>query len=65
MKAIIKLGSVFKSGSWDNDTYFECDEEWEEETENVEQLTKKLKKEFSGVYDIYTKSNGVIVACVY
>ena len=65
MKAVIKLGSVFKSGSWEDDTYFECDEEWEEETENIEKLEKKLKKEFTGIYDIYTKKNGVIVACVY
>ena len=65
MHAVIKLGSVFKSGSWDDDTYFECDEQWEEETKNIEELTKKLEKEFNGIYDIYTNRKGVIVACVY
>ena len=65
MKAIIKVGTVFKSGSWDNDTYFESDEEYETETKDIETLKKSLNKEYNGIYDIYTKHNGVIVALVY
>jgi len=30
MKLLVALGNVFKTGSWENDTYFECDETWEE-----------------------------------
>jgi hypothetical protein len=66
MKLIVKIGYVYRCGGLDlNDAYFECDEEYTEEVRGIEEAKKNLKKDFNGIYDIYIKHNGVIVACVY
>ena len=62
----VRVGSVHKCGGWDlSDTYFESDEEYEEEVKDIEEAKKILKKEYNGIYDIRTNHKGVIQADVY
>ena len=65
MKAVVKIGTVYKTGTWGNETYFESDEEYLIETDDILKLERALRKEYNGIYQIYTKHNGVVVACVY
>jgi len=64
MTLIVKVGYVFRSGTWDNNTYFESDEEYESEAQNMEDAESKLESQYNGVYNIYESPIG-IVACVY
>lgn len=61
MKLIVKLGTPFVGDFGDD--YFETDEQWEEETESLEDAISSLEKAFR-IYDIY-QSSDKIVACVY
>lgn len=61
MKLVIKLGTPYKAHF--DDEYFETDEQWEEETANLDTARSRLGKEFR-IYDIEERSNK-IVAWVY
>ena len=64
MTLTVKVGSVFRYGTWGDDTYFDADEEYETEAQNIEDATSNLESQYNGVYNIYETLEG-IVACVY
>lgn len=63
MKLLIKLGNIYRDDTWERSTHHETDEQWEEETNNLETAKKRLEKEFR-IYKIEERTNK-IVAWVY
>ena len=64
MKLIVKIGNVFRDGTWENETHFEEDECYETETKSIETAQHLLRQDRFNIYHIY-ESNNKIIACVF
>ena len=62
MKLIVKIGNVFRDGTWENETHFEEDERYETETKSIETAQRELNK--FNIYHIY-ETGDKIIACVF
>jgi len=65
MKLVVKLGNVFTSGYWDKDTYFECDESWEESCIDKKDAEKIIADYGFRIYDmtVNTEKQRIVVYC--
>lgn len=65
MKLVVKLGNVFKMGSWEDDTYFECDESWEEsciDKKDAEKITANYGFRIYAM-NVNTEKQRIDIAC--
>lgn len=65
MTLIVKVGNVFYSSPFNNDTYFEADETYTIEVVDRDDAEEQLTKQYDGIYTIITKHDETLVACVY
>ena len=65
MELLVKLGNVFRNGSWEDDTYFECDESWEESCIDKKDAENIIANYGLRIYNmnVNTEKQRIVVAC--